>query len=153
MSRSKRSLILAIAGLLVAALVPSVSSAKRGHVVQPFPAVHDFTKAEMRKINEQWAGKPYSYREPTRDGIALKQPNGKTFVAYLSPAEVGGRLEDATGRTIIKNSKGWWTYAKKGDKETAKQTIQEAIRYAESLPEGQRSDATIASLRKKLETL
>ena len=45
------------------------------------------------------------------------------------------------------------TYALKGDKESAKRTLEEAIRYAESLPEGQRSDATIASLKKKLEAM
>ena len=41
----------------------------------------------------------------------------------------------------------------KGDKESARKTIEEAIRYAESLPEPQRSDATIASLKKRLETM
>lgn len=116
MTRSQRTLSLAVAGLLVAALVPAIASAKRGHVIQPFPAVHEFSKAEMREINEQWAGKVNHFRRPTRDPISMKQPNGQTFLAYLSPAEVGGRLEDATGRTIIKNAKGWWTYAKKGDK-------------------------------------
>jgi tetratricopeptide (TPR) repeat protein len=45
------------------------------------------------------------------------------------------------------------TYAMKGDKESAKRTIEEAIRYAQSLPEGQRSDSTITALKKKLETL
>ena len=45
------------------------------------------------------------------------------------------------------------TYAQKGDKEAAKKTIEEAIRFAESLPEGQRSESTIASLKKKLETM
>ena len=45
------------------------------------------------------------------------------------------------------------TYAAKGDKESARRTIEEAIRYAESLPVGQRNDATIASLKKRLETL
>src|SRR5438094_115729 len=39
-------------------------------------------------------------------------------------------------------------YIGKGDKESARKTIEEAIRYAESLPEPQRSDATIASLKK-----
>jgi tetratricopeptide (TPR) repeat protein len=45
------------------------------------------------------------------------------------------------------------TYTAKGDKDAARRTIQEAITFAESLPEGQRSDQTIASLKKKLETL
>jgi tetratricopeptide (TPR) repeat protein len=44
-------------------------------------------------------------------------------------------------------------YAAKGDKESARKTIEEAIRFAESLPPGQRSDQMIASLKKKLETM
>lgn len=45
------------------------------------------------------------------------------------------------------------TYTAKGDKDAARRTIQEAITFAESLPEGQRSEQTIASLKKKLETM
>jgi tetratricopeptide (TPR) repeat protein len=44
-------------------------------------------------------------------------------------------------------------YTAKGDAAAAKETINEAIRYAESLPEGQKSDRTIAALKKKLETM
>jgi tetratricopeptide (TPR) repeat protein len=44
-------------------------------------------------------------------------------------------------------------YAAKGDTAAAKATINEAIQYAESLPEGQKSDRTIAALKKKLETM
>jgi tetratricopeptide (TPR) repeat protein len=44
-------------------------------------------------------------------------------------------------------------YIAKGDAAAAKETINEAIRYAESLPEGQKSDRTIAALKKKLETM
>ena len=41
----------------------------------------------------------------------------------------------------------------KGDKEGARQTLQQAIEYAKSLPSGQRSEKTIASLEKKLSAL
>jgi predicted Zn-dependent protease len=41
-------------------------------------------------------------------------------------------------------------YEGKGDKATARRTIEEAIAYAEALPESQRSATTIASLRKRL---
>ena len=44
-------------------------------------------------------------------------------------------------------------YTAKGDKDAAKQVINEAIAYAEALPEGQRSERAIASLKKKLETM
>ena len=42
-------------------------------------------------------------------------------------------------------------YKEKGDTAGSHRTLEEAIRLAESLPEGQRSEKTIASLRKKLE--
>ena len=42
-------------------------------------------------------------------------------------------------------------YKEKGDTAGSYRTLEEAVRLAESLPEGQRSEKTIASLRKKLE--
>ena len=42
-------------------------------------------------------------------------------------------------------------YKEKGDTAGSHRTLEEAVRLAESLPEGQRSEKTIASLRKKLE--
>lgn len=45
------------------------------------------------------------------------------------------------------------TYAAKGDKEVARKMMQEAIAYAQSLPSDQVSDAMMASLKKKLETM
>jgi tetratricopeptide (TPR) repeat protein len=45
------------------------------------------------------------------------------------------------------------TYLAKGDKESARKTIMEAITFAESLPAEQRSDATIASMKKQLDTM
>ena len=44
-------------------------------------------------------------------------------------------------------------YLAKGDKESARKTIEEAIHYAESLPVEQRSDALIASMKKQLDTM
>jgi tetratricopeptide (TPR) repeat protein len=41
--------------------------------------------------------------------------------------------------------------AAKGDTAAAKKTMEETLRYAEELPAGQRSERTIASLKKKLE--
>lgn len=41
----------------------------------------------------------------------------------------------------------------RGDPAAARQTLEEALRTAESFPEGQRSEATIASLKKKLDLL
>ena len=44
-------------------------------------------------------------------------------------------------------------YKERGDVEMARRTLEDALREAEALPEGQRSDRTIASIRKKLDTL
>ena len=44
-------------------------------------------------------------------------------------------------------------YNEKGDKESARKTVEEAIRYAKSLPAAQRNDRTIAALEKKLAEL
>lgn len=42
-------------------------------------------------------------------------------------------------------------YAGKGDAAAAKRTVEESLAFAEALPEGQRSEAAIASLKKKLD--
>jgi hypothetical protein len=44
-------------------------------------------------------------------------------------------------------------YAARGDAQAARKTMEETVQYAESLPAGQRSDRTIASLKKKLEAM
>ena len=44
-------------------------------------------------------------------------------------------------------------YKEKGDPASARRTIEQAVALAESLPEGQRSERTIAALKKKLESL
>ena len=41
----------------------------------------------------------------------------------------------------------------KGDAAGARRTLEEAIAYADSLPAGQRSEGTLAALRRKLEAL
>jgi tetratricopeptide (TPR) repeat protein len=44
-------------------------------------------------------------------------------------------------------------YAARGDAAAARRTMDETVRYAESLPAGQRSEKTIATLKKKLEAM
>jgi tetratricopeptide (TPR) repeat protein len=44
-------------------------------------------------------------------------------------------------------------YVGRGDRDAARRTIEEAVSYAEALPEGQRSNGAIAGLRKKLDAL
>ena len=93
---------------------------------------------------------PSDYNPPARLGVAYRTM-GKYDEAL---AAFDRALAKAYGPRKIGILRGKAdTYAAKGDKESARRTIEEAIRYAESLPEGQRSDATIAALKKKLETL
>jgi tetratricopeptide (TPR) repeat protein len=44
-------------------------------------------------------------------------------------------------------------YAARGDTSAARATLEETVRYAESLPAGQRSEKTIAALKKNLEAM
>jgi tetratricopeptide (TPR) repeat protein len=44
-------------------------------------------------------------------------------------------------------------YVAKGDKDAARKTIEEAIRYAESLPKEQQSEGQVASMKKQLTTM
>lgn len=114
MSRMRKGVLLVTAAAMVAAIVPVVSHAGKGRVIQPFPAVKTFDRNDAKQINEQWAGKVYDF-VPVRKGLhVLRQPDGTTFDAVLTGAEVGGRFETlATGHTVMKNKAGWWTYAKK----------------------------------------
>ncbi len=120
MSRTKRVVLALVAAAMVASIVPVVSQArpaKKGQVIQPFPAVKDFSKAELKQLNEQWAGKPYDFAPTTGQIRVLRQPNGSTFDAILTGAEIGGAFETvATGHTVVQNSKGWWTYGVKSKK-------------------------------------
>ena len=93
---------------------------------------------------------PNDYNPPARLGVVYRTM-GKYDEAL---AAYDRALEKAYGPRKIGILRGKSdTYALKGDKDAAKRTLEEALRYAQSLPEGQRSDATIASLKKKLETL
>lgn len=110
----------ALVAALLAALVPSVAPASTGagatgRVIQPFPAVPRFSDAELRELDQDWRGKVYDLAPPAANEIVLRQPDGRAFKAVLPPAEVGGRLETATGHTIVEAASGRWVYARKGD--------------------------------------
>lgn len=93
---------------------------------------------------------PDDYNPPARLGLAYRTAGkyDEALAAYdraltkaYGPRKVGifrGKAE---------------TYASKGDKDAARKTLEEAIAYAESLPEGQRSENAIASLKKRLEAI
>lgn len=93
---------------------------------------------------------PNDYNPPARLGLAYRTM-GKYDEAIAAYDRALKKVYGPRKITVLRGKAD--TYAMKGDKEAAKRTIEDAIRYAESLPEGQRSDAAIASLKKKLDTL
>ena len=118
------------------------------YVRREFAATHP--RGRGRRASQSERDLPNDYNPPARLGVVYRTV-GKYDEAL---AAYDRALEKAYGPRKIGILRGKSdTYALKGDKEAAKRTLEEAIRYAESLPEGQRSDATILSLKKKLETL
>ena len=93
---------------------------------------------------------PDDYNPPARLGLAYRTAGryDEALAAYdralakaYGPRKIGiyrGKAE---------------TCVSKGDKDAARRTLEEAIAYAESLPDGQRSENAIASLKKRLEAI
>jgi len=93
---------------------------------------------------------PDDYNPPARLGVAYRAA-GKYDEAL---AAYGRALAKAYGPRKIGIYRGKAeTFAAKGDKAAARKTLEEAIAYAEALPEGQRSENAIAGLKKRLETI
>lgn len=90
---------------------------------------------------------PDDYNAPARLAIAFREM--KKYDESLAASERAlARIEGPRKLTILTGRAD--TFAAKGDKEMAKKTIAEAVAYAKSLPEGQRSERRIASLEKRL---
>ena len=70
----------------------------------------------------------------------LKQPDGTSFNAELSPGEVGGAFETLdTGHSVVRGADRWWRFAKGRDKEGA--LIPSAIKVGKGAPAGIRPRA------------
>ncbi len=90
---------------------------------------------------------PDDYNPPARLGVAYRTAGryDEALAAYdraLAKAYGPRKIGILQGKAEA--------YASKGDKDAARKTLEEAIAYAESLPEGQRSESTLASLKKRL---
>jgi tetratricopeptide (TPR) repeat protein len=128
--------------------------------------------AEQRAVYDSHRISAYiALKQPERAIPMLEQSERDFPTDYNPPARLGliyrtmGKYDDALAAYDRALTKAYGprkigilrgkadTYALEGDKESAKKTIEEAIRFAESLPDGQRSDSTIASLKKRLEAL
>jgi tetratricopeptide (TPR) repeat protein len=81
-----------------------------------------------------------AYRAAKRYDDALAASDRALKLAY-GPRKIG----------IYRNRAA--VYLAKGDKESARKTIEEAIQFAEALPTEQRSDGMIASMKKQLDTM
>jgi tetratricopeptide (TPR) repeat protein len=90
---------------------------------------------------------PNDYNPPARLALAYKamnQFNEALATSDRALAKAYGPRKIGIYRTRAD------IYAGKGDKAAARKTVEEAIAYAKSLPDGQRSERTIAALQKKL---
>ena len=90
---------------------------------------------------------PKDYNPPARLAVAYRAM-GKYDDALAASARALARAYGPRKIGIYRNRADIFTL--KGDKENARKTIEEAIRYAEGLPKEQRSDATIDAMKKKL---
>ena len=93
---------------------------------------------------------PKDYNPPARLALAYKamKEYDKALAASdraLAKIEGPRRLTVLTARADI--------FAAKGDAPAARATIEEAVKYAKSLPEGQRSERRIAALEKRLASM
>lgn len=93
---------------------------------------------------------PEDYNPPSRLALAYKEM--KEYDKALAASDRAlARVYGPRKVTVLRARAD--IYTAKGDKEGAKRTIQEAIAYAKSLPEGQRNERTIAMLEKRLTTM
>jgi hypothetical protein len=93
---------------------------------------------------------PDDYNPPARLAAAYKAM--KQYDEALAASDRA--LEKAYGpRKVLILQTRSDIFAARGDTQAARKTMEETVRYAESLPPGQRSDKTIAALKKKLEAV
>jgi hypothetical protein len=93
---------------------------------------------------------PSDYNPPYRLSIAYKAL-GKYDEALAASSRALQHVYGPRKVTVLRARAE--IYVAKGDKEGARKTLQEAIAYADSLPKGQRNENTIASLKKRMDTL
>jgi len=93
---------------------------------------------------------PKDYNPPSRLSVAYKAM-GKYDEALAATERALARAYGPRKIGIYRNRSD--IFALKGDKESARKTLEEAIRYAEALPKEQQTASVIASMKKKLETM
>jgi tetratricopeptide (TPR) repeat protein len=91
---------------------------------------------------------PGDYNPPARQAVAylaMKKPDEALAASNRALPKVTGprRVQVLRTRSDI--------FAAKGDAAAAREALEQALAYAESLPPGQRSERAIQALKKKLE--
>jgi tetratricopeptide (TPR) repeat protein len=94
--------------------------------------------------------RPDDYNPPARLAIAYREMK-KWDEALAASDRAMARVYGPRKLSVLRVRAD--IYAGKGDKDAAKKTVEDAVAFAEALPQGQRSDAQIAALKKKLESM
>jgi M6 family metalloprotease-like protein len=103
-SRAPRRLLAVVAAVGLAAVAAPVAAAPlRGST----PTVPDGPAAALAAPDGARFGE---FVEATDTALVVSQPDGSTFRARLTDAEIGGALE-ADGYTVVQREDGWWHYA------------------------------------------
>ena len=90
---------------------------------------------------------PNDYNPPARLGLAYREM-GKYDEALAAYDRALARAYGPRKITIYRGKAD--TYARMGNKEAARSTIEEAIRYAEALPKEQQNPRVVAALKQRL---
>jgi tetratricopeptide (TPR) repeat protein len=93
---------------------------------------------------------PDDYNPPARLALAFKEM--KKYDDALAASDRALAKAYGPRKVLILRTRAE-IYAARGDSAAARRTMEETVQYAESLPAGQRSEKTIASLRKSLEAM
>ena len=119
------------------------------HRLTAYLALHQPEKA-IPMLEQSQRDFPDDYNPPARLAVAYRAMG--RFDDALAASDRALKLAYGPRKIGIYRTRAD-IYAAKGDKDAAKQTIRDAITYAEALPEQQRSPQLIAALKKKLDTM
>lgn len=132
-----------------AAKSPEARTVFDSHRLSAYLAV-DQPERAIPMLQQSERDLPDDYNPPARLAIAylaMKKYDEALAASDRALPKVYGPRKLGVLRTRADIYKG------KGDIDAAKKTIEDAIAFAESLPEGQRSERSIAALKKRLDTM
>lgn len=105
-----RRLLAALAAVAVVAVAaPMAGASPFRSAERTSPATKERASApvaEAKPATPRWG----EFAEATDTALVVRQPDGSTFKAKLTNADVGGALE-VEGYSVVKGKDGWWRYA------------------------------------------